>query len=175
MPKIYILLVFSLATLIGCASTLPITSTQKNLIAHMTPAKADHILKTAMLKTNAQAGLFANRENLVPNLQILKVENGKVEYRNFKKHLTNDMKKALIEFGLEDDHDYRTINFRKLKTIRIINATSLRKGIITSVNGVQFGIFFKNGEYINIDTTKSNADKIISASLFFSPKAELLK
>ena len=156
MKKI-ILVLISLA-LHACVSTLPITNNQKQLLSSMNSAKADSYLKQVLKKTHVQSGVFATIEKIVKSSQVLKVTNGAVEIR--------DSKQA------GDDYIFY---FNRIKTIRIISASAIRDGLVTSQNGTQFALIFTDGRYVNVDVSKNNTDKLITASLFFSPNAQLLK
>lgn len=179
MRKIYLLL--AIAVLAGCASNSPLimTSSQKSLLSSMTAAKADKILLQITPRTKAQSGVYGNSIDLVMKSQVLKAKNGKVNYRHYKDYITKELNaelEAMKSLGLEqEDHDYYTYDFKKIKSIEIISTKWLNEGIVTSKNGTQFIVKFDNGQHTYFDVRKSYADKLVVVGKFFSPNAVLLK
>ena len=153
-----IILVLTSLALHACVSTLPMTNNQKQLLSSMNSAKADSYLKQTLKKTHNQSGVFATFDSIVKSSQVLKATKGVVEIR--------DSKQA---------GDGYIFYFNRIKTIRIISASAIKDGLVTSQNGTQFALIFTDGRYVNVDTSKNNSDKLITASLFFSPKAQLQK
>lgn len=172
MKKIFILTIFII--LQGCATKVELNTAQNNLLQSMTESKANSIINKAFKNSKTQSGLFgSNGSPFISNPKVLRIQNGVVTYADYEATLTNAMKKAILDLKWVNTVKFYTFDFRNVEKIRIVNSSLFKKGILKSINGVQFGIHNTNGNFVNIDVEKEYFDSIIAATKFYSPNAAI--